>query len=142
MDVVLVQTVPNLGQAGQTKRVAAGYARNYLLARGLACLPTDPRAKEARAQLRDLAASKERERASVVSKVGAWVGKTVQLAGKASADGTLYAAVTGRDVAKQLGIDVKRVDFDSVKSAGTYQATIDMGDGASATVTVVVQAQS
>lgn len=142
MDVVLIKAVPALGQAGETKRVAVGYGKNYLLPCGLAVLPTDPRAKQILAQLRANAAIKQREQATIASKVGEWAGKTITLTGKASADGTLYAAITSRDVAGQLGVDAKRVQFEPVKTAGTSQATLDLGSGGRATVVVEVRAQS
>lgn len=140
MDVVLLKTIPKLGQAGETKRVAVGYGKNYLLAQGLAVLPSDPRAKQIHAELAKQGAVKQQEKAKLTAKASEWAGKTISLSGKASSDSTLYAAITHRDVAKQLGIDAKRVQFDSVKAAGTYEARIDVGQGTDATVGVIVSA--
>lgn len=142
MDIVLLKTVPQLGRAGETKHVAVGYAKNFLLARGLAVLPSDPRAKQVHVELAKQEASKQQEKSKLTAKVNEWAGKTVNLSGKASADGTLYAAITHRDVAKQLGVDAAHVTFDPVKHSGTYTATIDLGSGTQATVVVVVTTQS
>ena len=46
MKVVLIKDIPQLGQVGESKDVKPGYARNFLLVKGLAVLPSDPKAQE------------------------------------------------------------------------------------------------
>lgn len=142
MDVVLLKTVPALGAAGETKHVAAGYAKNFLLARGLAVLPGDPQAKQIVKQLERLKSVKKALKDSEVAQASEWAGKQITISGKASPDGTLYAAVTQKDVAKQLGLDAKKISFESVKTAGVYDAQIDLGGSAMVVVKVNVQTQS
>lgn len=48
MKVVIITHIDKLGQIGETIDVAEGYARNYLVPRGIVCLPDDRRASEAR----------------------------------------------------------------------------------------------
>ncbi|MGI6103387.1 MAG: 50S ribosomal protein L9 [Patescibacteria group bacterium] len=139
MRVLLTKTVPKLGLPGDIKEVKDGYARNYLIPAGLAMLPNDPRAHEVREELDTKRAAAEAERASARAVVQTWKEKTVTVVAKASPDGTLYAAVAGRDVARELGLKPKQVTFVPTKHTGTYEARVDLGGGIDAPVTVIVE---
>ena len=140
MRVLLIKQVAKLGLPGDIKEVKDGYARNYLIPNGFAMLPNDPHAAEVRVELsaKRAAAQVEQDQAKVTA--ASWKGKTVTIVAKASADGTLYAAVAGRDVAKELGLKPKQVKFAPTKHAGTYDATIDFGGGFDTNITVIVAA--
>lgn len=141
MKILLLKTVPKIGQAGEVHNVADGYGQNYLIPQGLAVVPTDPRGKAVHAELAAKRAQVLQHKEQATKRATEWAGKTVTVTGKASPDGTLYAAVTEKDVAKELGLDAKLVNFDHVKQTGTYQATVKIPGGDSVLVTVVVSAQ-
>lgn len=139
MKVLLVQSVAGLGLPGDTKDVASGYARNFLFPNHLAVGLNEPQAKAVRAQLAALRAHAHAERTMAEGTAKEWAGKQITLRGKASADGTLYAAITDRIVASKLGLDPKHITFEPVKTAGTSTATIDIGQGVTTSVTVTVE---
>lgn len=138
MKVLLLQSIPKLGMPGDVKDVAVGYARNYLLPQELAVHADDSRARVLRGQVAAKRKQAEADRKVAEETAKEWAGKIVKLEGKATADGTLYAAITARDIASELGLDPKRVHFDSIKNAGSYEARIDVGEGVDAAVGVIV----
>ena len=140
MKVLLTKAVPKLGLPGDLKEVKSGYARNYLIPQGLAVMPSDPRALELRGQIDAARKQAEVARSTAQASAEQWVGKSVTIKSKATTDGTLYAAVNAREIASELGLDPKRISFLPAKKAGTYTASIDLGEGVDATVEVTVEA--
>ncbi|MBI4023265.1 50S ribosomal protein L9 [Candidatus Berkelbacteria bacterium] len=140
MKILLTKPVPKLGLPGDVKDVKNGYARNFLIPQGLALLPSDPRAKELKGHLSEARSQAEAEQARAESTAKDWAGKSVTIPAKATADGTLYAGVTARDVAKALGLSLKQVQFKTAKSVGEFPATIDVGSGVVASATIRITA--
>lgn len=145
MRVVLFQSVPNVGLAGQVLDVKPGFFRNYLEPRGYAM-------KETPGTLRLLASKKkkieqvllkERSQAEEAERAIAQVTLTFQL--KAGEKGRLFGSVTNRDVADALqakGIEVDRHKIDlpeSIKSIGTHKARVRLHPEVVAELTVVVE---
>ena len=139
MRVLLIKQVPKLGLPGDVKEVKDGYARNYLIPNGFAILPNDPHAHDIRAELGAKRSAVEAEQAGARAVAAAWSGKSVTIVANASPDGTLYAAVAGRDVAKALGLQPKQVTFASTKQTGHYEAQVHVGSGIDARVSVVIE---
>lgn len=140
MKILLLKSVPHLGLPGDERVVKDGYARNFLLPQGLAILAHDPRAVEIRQTLaieREVA-SRAAEQANKAA--ASWDGRHIKLHAKANPDGTLFAAVTRAQVAQELGLTQKHVRFSPTKSLGMYEAQIEIGHDATATVTVEIQA--
>lgn len=140
MKVLLTKAVPKLGIPGDTKDVKDGYARNYLLPQGLAVLTIDPKAKEIRASLVAARTQAEVARQDAQGKAKDWAGKRITITAEATSDGTLFGAVTDRDVARELSLEQKFVKFQPVKTVGSYEAIIDIGAGVDARVNVEVKA--
>jgi large subunit ribosomal protein L9 len=130
MKVMLIKDVYKLGRAGDIKKVADGYGRNFLLPQGLAVLAT-PGALRQADKIRE-EATKRRAALNHEMSAVAEVLKDVSLAFavKAGETGKLYGSVTNQDVADALkektGVDVKRqqVDLQSVRELGEYTAYI------------------
>lgn len=130
MKVMLIKDVYKLGRAGDIKKVADGYGRNFLLPQGLAVLAT-PGALRQADKIRD-EATKRRAALNKEMSAVAEVLKDVALAFavKAGETGKLYGSVTSQDVADALkektGVEVKRqqVDLQSVRELGEYTAYI------------------
>lgn len=111
MQIILMDKVVNLGNLGDLVKVKDGYARNYLIPRGLAKRAT-PAAKaefEARrAELEKLAAEKLAAAQALAEKMA---GVVVEIARKAGVDGRLFGSVTNADIAEGLkaqGFDVEK----------------------------------
>ena len=145
MKVILLKDVKGSGKAGDTLNVADGYARNFLLAKGLA---VEANAKN----LNELAGKKasaqhkldveKAENEKTAAEIG---GKAVVIKARAGQGGKLFGAVTTANVAdaikEQLGgvVDKKKISLSSdIKSFGDYTATVKMTQGVSCTVTVKV----
>jgi large subunit ribosomal protein L9 len=144
MKVILVKDVPSLGKAGSVVEVREGYARNYLLPRGLAREATEGQLRaleEERAAL-DRKLARERERAAEAAR--ALRGRTVRIPAKAGSSGRLFGAVTAQQIAealRQMGfaVDRKQVDLsEPIKSVGTYRVTVRLPHGQQAEVEVQV----
>jgi large subunit ribosomal protein L9 len=144
MKVILMTDVPALGHRGDTREVANGYARNFLLPRKLA-IPATP------ANLKNLAHLKrqrEREEQRAVEVARAAAARvealTMTVAARASEDGRLYGSVAAQDVVEFLernGITVekRRVLLDEpIKVLGEHRVPIRLHGEVTATLTVSV----
>ena len=144
MKLVLLQDVKALGKKGQLVNASDGYARNFLIPKGLA--------KEANAQAmneyKNAENSKkykqEQEIAAANSAKAALDGKTLEIKTKAGKSGKLFGAVTTKDVSlniKQqfsLDIDKHKISMTDIKDLGTYSAKIKLYTGITAELTVTV----
>ena len=145
MKVVLKQDVKGTGKKGELVEVADGYARNFLLKRGLA-IPADAGAMN---ELKNREAAKAYrlagEQKAAEGQKAAIDGKTVKLTAKAGANGKLFGSVTAKEIAegieKQLGVTLEKrkvVLKDDIKAFGSYTIEVKIYNGVSANVFVVV----
>ena len=145
MKVVLKQDVKGTGKKGELVEVADGYARNFLLKRGLA-IPADAGAMT---ELKNREAAHAyplaEEQKSAEEQKAAIDGKTVKLTAKAGANGKLFGSVTAKEIAegieKQLGVTLEKrkvVLKDDIKAFGSYTIEVKIYNGVSANVFVVV----
>lgn len=145
MKVVLKQDVKGSGKKGDVVNVSDGYARNFLLPRGLAV--------EANAQvLNDIKLKNEakefhiaQEKKTAEQAKALLDGKNLKLTAKGGTEGRLFGSVTAKEVAealtRQFGVDVdkRKVTLESdIKAFGTYTAEVRLYTGISAKVYVVV----
>ncbi len=110
-EVILTGEVENLGGQGEAVKVADGYARNFLLPRGLAILATPGNLKriEALRKRREAELAAKREEAQKLAEKLAKIVCTISV--PVGADGKLFGAVTTADIAVQLkaqGVEVDR----------------------------------
>lgn len=111
MEVILLQRIEKLGQMGQTVKVKAGYARNYLLPRKKAIRATDDnkaKFEKQRAQLEATNLAKRQEAEAISGKVE---GLTVVIIRQAGETGQLYGSVSARDIATaatKAGVTIDR----------------------------------
>lgn len=145
MKVILKEDVKGSGKQGQVVEVSDGYARNFLLKRGLA-VPADAqnmnnlKNKQAAQQHRiDMERQAAQQLADMLHE------KTVKLTAKAGANGKLFGSVTAKEIAEglkvQFGADVdkRKITLDAdIKSFGTYEAAIKLYNGIIAKLYVVV----
>src|SRR5438093_8044574 len=118
MKVLLNEAVKNVGRVGEIKEVKDGYARNYLIPRGLATMATNGTVNQAEAQRR----AEERREAKTISANQSLGNKvaaaTITLRARVGEQGRLYGAITASDIATALtaevgqDIDRRRVELD------------------------------
>lgn len=146
MDVILTQDVPGLGAAGQIKRVADGYGRNYLIPHGLAIVAT----KSARQQIADIQRTAERqqarERGTAALLADKIHGLTLTFVVKAGEGDRLYGSITSSDIAEAIqeatGVEVdrRRIVLDRpIKTLGDHPVTIRLATDIAPEVIVVVR---
>ncbi|HEY9054790.1 MAG TPA: 50S ribosomal protein L9 [Rectinemataceae bacterium] len=133
MKVILNQDVPNLGEIGDVRDVAPGFARNYLLPRGLVMVHNAKSLalfEKRKAEIEARKAEKRQSSASLKDKLEA---EELALSMPAGANGKLYGAVTNATVADELlkkGIEVDRKKIEvpgrSIKNIGHYKVIIHL----------------
>ena len=144
MEVILREDVEKLGGRGDIVKVAAGYARNFLLPKRLAVAATDSNRKiveqERQAHLR-----KESKLASEAQELGKLVGAvSISIARKAGENDQLFGSVTAKDVADALAaqnftIDRRRVQLDDpIKQLGEYKVPVRLHREVTVDITVNV----
>ncbi len=148
MKVILQQDVKGQGKKGQMVNVSDGYARNFLLPRGLAVeannanvntMNTQNAAKE---HHKEMAIKAAQEMADKIK------DKTVTLMAKMGENGKLFGSITVKEIAeaieKELGVtvDKKKMDLaNPIKGAGVYSVTVKLHPSVSTTVHVSVKEQ-
>lgn len=148
VELLLLENVDTLGIVGDVVTVRTGYARNYLLPRGLATTPS----QELIAQLADKRAKAEAERAALRAEREKMVGKLNEFrltVTKACNDqGLLYGSVTQQDIADLLseqGFEVAPRDVrigQTIKRVGEFDITVKPERDLEATVTLVVESDT
>ena len=112
MKVVLRADVDNLGNKGDIVDVADGYARNYLVPRGLALKASSGSQKQADAMRRNREARDSRDREAAQALAAQFEGRTITIKARAGTEGKLFGSVTSVDVAdavqKQTGAEIDR----------------------------------
>ena len=148
MKVILKQDVKNIGKKDEIHEVSDGYARNFLLPRGLAA-PADANALNTARTKSEAKAHHEAEARAAAEALAAKIkDRTVAIRVKGGASGKLYGKVTAKDVADALGklvgaeIDKKKVELPTVKEFGTVQAQVRLYAGVAAGFKVKVEPQA
>ena len=146
MKVILKQDVKSIGKQDEIHEVSVGYARNYLLPRGLAAVADAGALNQARTKSEAKAHHEAEARAAAEALAAKIKGQTVAVAVKGGASGKLYGKVTGKDVADVLSkltgteIDKKKVEMPaSIKEFGTYDANVRLYAGVVAPFKVKVE---
>ena len=148
MKVILNVDVKSLGEEGDVKNVANGYARNFLLPRKLAVPYNDATAAIFEARRAEIEARKEQKRKDSASLKEKLEATTVEIIMPAAANGKLYAAVTSHVVADtlaKLGFEIERkrieIQGSSIKMVGTFKAIIKLYEAQTAEIQIAVKAQ-
>jgi large subunit ribosomal protein L9 len=147
MRIVLRDDVDNLGQKGDMVDVADGYARNFLVPRGLAIKATPGAQKQADAMKRNREAQDRRSREGAQALATRLAGGTVELKVRAGEGGRLFGSVTAADIADavqaQLGVELDRrkLDLDEpLKELGVVDVRVRLHADVDATVRIAVVA--
>jgi large subunit ribosomal protein L9 len=146
MEVLLLQDVEALGQAGDIKHVADGYARNYLIPRQMAVLATPGAIKQAEARRQATASREVKELDEAKALAERLDGVTVNFLARAGETDRLYGSITNVAIAealeKEVGheVDRRKIELEEpLKELGTHAVTVKLAAEAEAKVTVVIE---
>jgi large subunit ribosomal protein L9 len=148
MQVILRSDVPELGKRGDVLDVADGFARNYLVPRGLAMKATDGAVSQAASmrRARDLRDAQDRSAAEALATT--LVPKVITVEAKAGSEGKLFGSVTAADIVAavdaQTGAQIDRrklVLAEPIKSLGTHVVPAKLHADVEFPVTVEVVAE-
>jgi large subunit ribosomal protein L9 len=144
VELILKQDVEHLGRRGDVVKVAAGYARNYLLPRKLALAVTAASRRQVEHE-KKLAAHREVEERTTADALAQRIAQApVSIARKVGETDTLYGSVTGADIADALAVQGVQVDrrriqlADPIKRLGEHQVPIRLHRDVIAQITVNV----
>ena len=144
MKVILSERVANLGDMGQTVKVADGYARNYLIPRKLAVDADSASAHQIEHEMRMIRKRMERARAKHEEEAKAMGNLTLEFKARAGEGDKLFGSVTTAQIAERLieaGFDVDRKSImlaEPIKSLGIFIVPVKLGQGVEASVKVWV----
>jgi large subunit ribosomal protein L9 len=130
IEVILREDIKTLGRAGEMVRVKPGYARNYLLPKGLAYEATEGNKKRVAAEGRVRAARNQAERTDAERLAAALKEVSLTLSGKAGEEGKLFGSITSQDIADALArqghtVDRRRIELEHpIKTVGEHSVTV------------------
>jgi large subunit ribosomal protein L9 len=145
VQVILKQDVDKIGRAGELVRVKPGFARNFLLPRGLAAVATNENVRQVEHERRIALALAEKQRKFAEGTAAQIEGLVVEIAMQVGEGDRLYGSVTSRDIAQALaskGVEVDRKKLqvpDTIKSLGEYTITAKLGHEVNANFKLIVR---
>ena len=146
MKVVLLEDVPGNGKAGEIKEVSKGYAKNFLLPRGLALVATSTVIKqvESRLEREKLEGSIDREK--LVELAQEIEGREIRLKARMGAGERLFGSITAANVAEELSraigsvIDKRKIDIEKpFRQTGSYEIAVKLASDIKPKITVVIE---
>ncbi len=146
MEVLFLKNVPGVGSAGQVKKVADGYARNFLFPQKLAVAATSGAVKQAEA-IKDASVRREAKTLSEAQALADQINQvTLTFRAKAGEGDRLFGSITSGDIAEKLAgerhinVDKRKIELDNpIKELGTRQVAIKVHSDVTAHVSVVVE---
>jgi len=146
--VVLRSDVETLGNKGDLLEVSDGYARNYLVPRGLAIRATKGVVRQAEAMRRNRAARDARDREAAQGVADQLTGRRIEIKARAGEGGKLFGSVTAADVAAalhaQAGVEIDRRDLrlaEPLKELGAAEVPLRLHPEVEAVLAVDVVAE-
>ena len=145
MKIILKQDVKGKGKKGQMIEAAEGYARNFLLPKGMAVLATADAVNTMNLQAKAKAKADAEAKAAALEIAEKLKSCQVKIAAKGGEGGKLFGAVTGKEIAaalkEQYGMDVdsKKLVLDQpIKTFGSFEVKAKLGFEINGTVYVLV----
>jgi large subunit ribosomal protein L9 len=148
MEVILREHLENLGRRGDVVKVAAGYARNYLLPRKLALLVTEGNRRQIERERAKYDAKEAEDRRDAEAVAGRLAALDIVIARKVGETGALYGSVTASDVAdaleaKGFPIDRRKLQLgEAIKQIGDVDVPVKLHRDVTATLKVRVVAET
>ena len=148
MDIILQKEVENLGSQYELVKVKPGYARNFLIPRGLAVVATPSNVKVMNEITKQRAHKEEKLKKDAEALAVKLKDAVLKIAAKAGENGKIFGSVNAIQLAEaieKLGykVDRKNIDLkaDHIKSTGTYKANVKLSRDITAEVTFEVIAE-
>ncbi len=145
MKVLLLQDVKGLGKSGDIVKASDGYARNYLIPKKMAVVATPDVVKKVELQRKAQEKKRQEEIKKASEKLNELMKGVLVIHAKAGKGEKLYGAVTSADIAKKISeylgeeFDRKNIDTEPIKSLGTFDVKIKLGNGVSGKIKVKVE---
>ena len=146
IEVILRQDIDTLGKAGALVKVRPGYARNYLLPRGLAFEATAGNRKRIEVEQRSRQVKQAQERDAAQSLAATITALQIKIGAKAGEEGKLFGSVTAQEIADHLNqaghdIDKRRIELEQpIRQVGHHTVKIRLHPEVAATVQIEVVA--
>lgn len=145
MKVIFTADVKGQGKKGEMKEVSSGYARNYLLPRGLAAEATADTLNALKLKEKAKAAQIAKEKAQAQEYAKRLEAVQVTVRAKAGGNGRLFGAVTSQEISRalkeQFDMDIEKnkiVQAEPIKTFGAYTVKAKLGYEISGTINVLV----
>jgi len=145
MKVILQKDISNLGDAGDIKEVANGYARNFLLPKNLVLVANDSSKKAIEHQNKLIKIKKEKRKKESEKIISAMKDVVVNLKVQIGEEGKLFGSITTIDIAKELklqgyNIDKRKILLENpIKEEGEFKVVVKLEEGLSTEIKVVVE---
>lgn len=146
MKVILCEHVANLGEMGETVKVADGYARNYLIPRKMAVSVDSSSAKKIEHEMRLIKKREEKVRVQLQEQARKMAELSLEFRMRAGQEEKLFGSVTSGMIAEQLReehgyeVDRRSIELDeAIKQLGVYTVGVNLGSGVKAEITVWVK---
>ena len=146
MKVILSKNVAGVGEKGEIKEVTNGYAKNFLLPRGLALPATPKTIKATEVQHERKALRQQRQHKELAELAQRLHGQELHFKARAGTKGRLHGAITTADIATRLSqpvgskIDKKRIELgEPVRHTGSYEIRINMVKGTETKIKIIVE---
>jgi large subunit ribosomal protein L9 len=130
MEVILRQAVEKLGHPGEVVKVSAGYARNYLIPRGIAVIATPGNKRQIDQQRQRLEAAEDARRDAAQQLAATIEQISLTFSARVGEEGKLFGSVTASDIVQQLDalghkIEKRQVDLhEPIKALGVYRVPV------------------
>ena len=131
MEVILKQDVEHLGYANDVVKVREGYARNFLLPRGLAVAATSSERKQLSETMKQRAHKEAKVKTEAEKFAETLAAKTIKIGAKVGEKGKIFGSVNTNmlaDAFKMLGVDIDRKHIklkgEAIKTIGKYEAEV------------------
>lgn len=148
MEVILLQDVKGTGKKGEVHTVSDGYARNFLLKKGMAKEATSGAKKELNAQIKARQREEQEEFEEAKDNKKVLEDNPIEIKEKASEDGRLFGSITTKQIAeqveKQLGIKLDKRKIDQkvqMRSVGSQEVAVKLHKDVTAKLLVRVDAK-
>ncbi|HEY6222313.1 MAG TPA: 50S ribosomal protein L9 [Gemmatimonadales bacterium] len=144
MEIILREAVPHLGSAGDVVKVKDGYARNFLLPKGLAYPATEGNKKRIAFEAERIAKQRATEKQAAESEAARLAGLSLTFPMKVGEEDKLYGSVTAGDVQRRLEeqgihVDKRKVDLpEPIRSLGEFKVGIKLHAEVRPEITIVV----
>ena len=150
MEVILLEKVQRLGGLGDKVSVKAGFARNYLIPKGIAMAATPRNVAEFESRREELERWEAQTLAAAGNRAGALEGVGITVSRKAGEGGRLFGSVGAADIVQALADagheivrhEVRMPDGDTVRQIGEYDVTIHISAEVEATIRLAVEPES